>query len=106
VGTGEGETGRAEPNKGVVVRLLALVLVIFSQLANADCSCECINGRVQAVCSSTLDLKPICSPRICPILTPGIRPLPSLRVPPIGTTSCRKEQVWNGYRYVWREYCR
>lgn len=41
--------------RGVFI-LLALVLVIFSRVASADCSCECINGRVQGVCSSTLDI--------------------------------------------------
>ena len=36
MGKGEREKGREIFDKGVIVRLLALVLIIFSQLANAE----------------------------------------------------------------------
>ena len=74
--------------------------------ANAACQCVCMNGNVEAVCSSSLDLQPICPPRICPIVPPAVRPIDPPRVPPIGASTCRSEQVWNGEEYEWVEICR
>jgi hypothetical protein len=75
-------------------------------VANAACQCGCMNGNVEAVCSSWLDITPICAPRICPIVTPAIRPIDPPRVPPIGASKCRSEQVWDGEKYEWVETCR
>lgn len=74
---------------------------------HAGCQCVCMNGNVEAVCSSTLDIKPICPPRVCPIVTPSIKPLPSLKIPPLGTSHCSHEQVYNKstHRYEWNEVC-
>lgn len=74
----------------------------------AACSCECINGSVQAVCSNSLDIRPICPPRICPIVPPSIQPIQTPYIPPIGTSGCRQEQVLNPYtnQYEWRSICR
>lgn len=82
--------------------------LILSESLFASCRCACVNGQVRAICTSSIDLKPICAPRICPIRTPSIRPIQTPVVPPIGTSNCRKEQVYNNNtsRYEWRTICR
>lgn len=88
---------------------LFVSLFIFNiKFAFAGCSCRCVNGTVQALCSSTLDIPPICAPRICPSTTPSIKPLPSLKLNPLGTSSCRQKQVLNPYTgmYQWKRVCR
>ena len=47
--------------------LLSIVAVgglFLSSGAYASCQCVCMNEEVRAVCSSTLDIEPICPPRI------------------------------------------
>jgi len=94
-------------------RLLGMVVTlacswILSDHASAACVCRCVNGEVQALCSSAIDLPPICPPRVCPITPPSVAPIQAPRVPPIGTTICRQAQVVNPRtgRYEWREVCR
>ena len=84
----------------------ALLFMIASQ-AQADCICECVNGQMQPLCSSSIDLPPICPPTICPLDTPSIAPLPSLRLPPLGATSCRPARVCDPFGNCrWQEVCR
>lgn len=84
------------------------VLAFSTTPSEARCTCQCVNGQMQPLCESSIDLPPICPPTICPIQTPSIAPLPSLGIPPLGTTRCRQVQVFNQYsmRYEWREVCR
>lgn len=91
---------------------LFIFVVLFSQFgmpntAQAACVCRCVNGTVQAICTSSLDIRPICSPTICPIAPPSIAPIQPPRVPPIGTSRCVQRQVLNPYtnQYEWREVC-
>lgn len=91
-----------------VLLVLATVggMALFTN-ANAACQCVCMNGEMQAVCSSTLDIEPICPPRICPITPPSVEPIQRPRVPPVGTSNCVQRQIYNEYtrRYEWREVC-
>ena len=94
------------------MRQTFVALIFFANLiiplkASADCICACVGGEVQAICSSTLDLAPICAPKICPLTTPSIKPLDSLELAPLGTTSCTNEQVYNYStgRYEWTRLC-
>ena len=89
-------------------QLLFLVVLVLPCAAKADCICRCVNGEVQALCTSSIDIKPICSPQVCPIDSPSIAPIQTPRVPPIGTASCRQERVLNPRtgQYEWREICR
>lgn len=91
------------------IMLIGLMLFGFfaSNLAMADCRCVCMSGEVQAVCSSTLDIQPICAPRICPITPPSVEPIQQPRIPPIGTSNCIQRQVYNEYSriYEWKEIC-
>lgn len=82
--------------------------VAYSVPAQAACQCRCVNGQIQPVCTSSIDLPPICPPGICPIVPPAVRPIATPVVPPLGTRSCRLEQVLNpnNGRYEWKQVCR
>ena len=93
--------------------LLSVAAVIFSigffsSSVEAACVCRCVNGEVRAICSSTLDLPPICSPQLCPLVPPSLPPLEPLKLPPLGTTECRMVQVLNPRtnQYEWQRVCR
>ncbi len=75
---------------------------------NAACVCRCVNGVMQSLCSSSIDLRPICPPRVCPLTPPRVTPLQPLTLPPLGTSSCRQAQVLNPVtgQYEWRTVCR
>lgn len=87
--------------------LLMALLALSGGAAQADCVCRCVNGQVQAICSSPLDLRPLCAPQLCPITPPTIRPLQMPQLPPLGASSCEQRQVLNPYtgRYEWRTLC-
>lgn len=90
-------------------RLASLMFcLLVPTTASADCYCTCINGANVPICSSTLDIPPICPPRVCPIEPPSITPINPPTIPPIGTQNCRQEQVFNNNtgRYEWRQICR
>ncbi len=76
--------------------LLTLLLLTSSLYAEARCVCSCVNGRMQAICTSTIDSEPMCM-GICPMAPPRLEPLPSVRLPPLGTSHCHPEQVWDEY---------
>lgn len=83
------------------------VLALLSGPASAGCSCNCVNGHVQALCSSSLDIQPICPPRICPLDAPAIAPIQAPVIPPIGTSSCRQARVLNTFtgQYQFQTVC-
>lgn len=93
--------------KKVVLSGLVLFGIFAPAEVMADCRCVCMSGEVQAVCSSTLDIQPICPPRVCPITPPSIEPIQQPRVPPIGTSNCVQRQVYNELtrEYEWKEIC-
>lgn len=74
---------------------------------NAGCTCECVDGQVQALCESSIDLKPICPPKICPQTPPAVKPIDAPVVPPVGTTHCTNKFVYNNetHQYEWMEVC-
>lgn len=86
--------------------IVALTLALPAA-AIAECECMCVNGSVQAMCSSAIEVRPICAPRICPITSPSVQPITAPRIPPVGTTSCHQVQVLNEYtqHYEWHEVC-
>jgi len=86
---------------------LASLLHIGAREARAACRCACVNGEVVALCSDSLEMPPICPPRICPIVPPAIEPIQPPRIPPLGTSQCRMKQVLNPStgRYEWKEVC-
>lgn len=83
------------------------VLLFFPNQSDASCVCRCIDGNNIPICSSSIDLRPICPPKVCPIKPPSVQPIFPPRVPPIGTRNCIPKQVYNPYtnRYEWKEVC-
>jgi hypothetical protein len=79
----------------------------FSVATHAACQCACVNGHVEAICSSAIEVRPICAPVVCPIVPPAVTPIAPPRVPPIGTSYCAPRQVYDpaSGRYVWKELC-
>jgi len=89
------------------ISFVILAGVLLTSNVNADCRCVCVNGEVVPLCDSTLDIEPICPPRICPQAPPSIEPISPPSIPPIGTEDCRMEQVYNEDtgRYEWKKIC-
>ena len=87
--------------------VVSALLALASSSAFADCVCRCMDGKVQPICSSTLDVQPICAPEVCPLTPPGVEPIAPVNLPPIGTKTCRMKQVYDPYtqQYVWRRIC-
>jgi hypothetical protein len=81
-------------------------IMLWAGEAKAGCTCQCVDGRMQPLCSSTLDIAPPCM-GICPLTMPGIAPLDDLSLPPLGTTSCRQAQVCDQFGNCrWQRVCR
>lgn len=91
----------------VVFFTITFLAIDSGKETEAACRCVCVDGVKQNLCSSALDIKVPCI-GICPINPPSIAPLPSLKLPPLGATSCRQAQVYNSYtgRYEWRRVCK
>ena len=89
-------TQPAGPFLRYLVSMLALFLSIATN-AHADCVCRCVNGRMEPLCSSVVDMRPFCPPStLCPTATPPTLAPPDLRIaPPVGTRRCFQRQVFN-----------
>lgn len=92
----------------IVVTLTVASSLFFASITNASCECRCVNGNMEALCSSSIDIRPICPPTVCPIVTPSVTPIRTPTIPPIGTSSCAPEQVYdaNTGSYRWKTICR
>ncbi len=91
------------------VLLLAILSMLFYAPASfADCTCSCVDGKVEAICTNMLDLKPICAPRICPFAPPSIKPMEPLTLAPLGMNDCEMKQVLNTDTniYEWKRVCK
>jgi hypothetical protein len=85
----------------------ALLLLCIPTLASAECLCACVNGTMQPLCQSTLDLPPLCPATICPLATPSIAPISPLTLPPLGTSECRQARVCDTFgNCQWQQVCR
>lgn len=89
----------------LAVAMVALLAALTP--ARASCVCRCVDGEVEPICSSSIDIPPICAPSICPIAPPSIAPIRPPVLAPLGTTECRQAQVLNPStrRYEWRRVC-
>ena len=92
--------------KTVILAFAVMIGTAFSTPASAACRksnvCDDFGGncRVRDICDSTMDLPSV---GLAPLTLPttGLKPLPSLGLPPIGTTHCEYKQV-NGR---WQNVC-
>ena len=80
--------------------------IIDNKEAQAACTCECVNGQKVPLCSSSIDIRPMCM-GLCPLTPPNLAPLPSLNLPPLGTKKCTYMQVYDPMtkRYEWENVC-
>jgi hypothetical protein len=92
--------------------LLATVAILAATIAatapaSAGCSCQCVNGQMQALCTSSMDIRPMCM-GMCGMAPPSIAPIAPMRMAPLGTSSCSMQQVQNRFsgRYEWQQVCR
>jgi hypothetical protein len=86
---------------------LAVAGLLISTQAGAACTCACVNGEMQPICQSSMDLPPICPTQLCPLVPPKIEPITPPRLPPLGTDHCSPHQVYDpeSGQYVWKELC-
>lgn len=98
---------RAKPTFLFLLVVTGSFVTSASAQQTDDCSCACVDGKVEAVCSSTIAIRPICAPRICDIVTPSVKPIDTPTVPPIGTNKCDLKQVLNEqtHEYEWKRLC-
>ncbi len=87
--------------------LTGMFVIGLSAHAHASCVCRCVEGHMRALCSTTLDIPPICPATICVIPPPAIAPLKPARIPPLGTFQCEQRQVLNPatQQYEWHQVC-
>lgn len=87
--------------------LLFAAALLATSAAQAECACRCVNGEVRPICTSAMDLPPLCAPTLCPLTPPSLAPLQPMQLPPLGTQSCRQVQVLNPRtgQYQWRTVC-
>lgn len=90
-----------------MVIIAALIGIALPQTAWAGCTCQCVDGEMQPLCDSTIDLEPICPPAVCPIASPSIAPIQPPTLPPLGTSSCRQARLCDNFGNCrWQEVCR
>ncbi len=90
----------------ILLVLLMGITAMLSSEASAGCTCQCINGEVQPLCDSSIDLPPICPPTVCPIAPPSIAPISPPTIPPIGTSGCYQAQVCDAFGNCrWQQVC-
>ena len=87
--------------------LLAFGIIIGAMdEVGASCICQCVDGAMQPLCSSSIDIAPICPPTICPITPPAIAPIAPPMLPPLGTSSCHQAQVCDQFgNCQWQQVC-
>ena len=91
--------------------IIALALVSIN--AQADCRKVWVDHDynastppvVKQVCDSSLDIDGINLPGIQPIQRLQIKPIESLGIPPLGTTRCRNESVYEGGQWITKRLC-
>jgi hypothetical protein len=94
-------------NKLLHPAMFALVFILYSTAAHAECTCQCVNGRMQPLCDNSIGVPPICPPTVCPIASPSIAPISPPTLPPLGTTSCQQARVCDPYGNCrWQQVCR
>jgi hypothetical protein len=61
----------------IVLRFLLAIIVglVLAGHANASCVCRCVDGQMQPLCTSAIDLRPICPMGACAMAPPSIAPL-------------------------------
>ena len=87
--------------------LIAVFAWWLTTESQAACVCRCIDGEMQPLCESSVDVPPICPVTVCAMVPPAVRPIQPLGLPPLGTSQCSQRQVLNPAtrQYEWRSVC-
>lgn len=87
--------------------LLALSLILFGVGAtHAECICQCVDGEMEPLCESSIDLRPICPLTMCPIVAPSTAPIDTPTIPPPGTSQCKPARVCDTFGNCrWQRVC-
>ena len=87
--------------------LAAGFALLLTAEARASCVCRCVDGEMQPLCDSAIDLPPICPMTACAVVPPSVKPIQPLGIPPLGTSQCSQRQVLNPAtrQYEWRSVC-
>jgi hypothetical protein len=94
--------------KKFALALATLIVASLPNVASAECRCSCVNGEIEAVCTSASELPPVCAPRAC-----NARPVRASLIAQkrqIGTipkSECRETEVLNPRTgsYVVKQIC-
>ena len=93
----------------IIITIIIIELSLFSIASGAwaKCTCVCMNGKNQPVCTSALDLLPNCPPKVCPIKSSSTKTIKPPTMSPIVTKKCWMEQVYNPdtQRYELKKVC-
>ncbi len=85
---------------------VACAVLLVGGDAQAACTCQCVDGQMQPLCGSAIDLPPICPPAVCGPAAPSIAPINPPTVPPLGTSSCRQARVCDQFGNCrWQQVC-
>jgi hypothetical protein len=104
------EAGRRERRKQesrMRLLLAAALALLLTAEAQASCVCRCVDGEMQPLCGSSIDLPPICPLTACALAPPSVKPMQPLGILPPGTSQCSQHQVLNPAtrQYEWRSVC-
>ena len=87
--------------------LAAAFALLLTAESRAACVCRCVDGEMQPLCESSIDLPPICPMTVCALVPPSLTPMQPIGIPPLGTSQCSQRQVFNpaARRYEWQSVC-
>jgi hypothetical protein len=88
--------------------LIATLLLLLMDSSHAECVCRCVDGEMQPICESTIDLRPLCPVTVCALPPALVKPIQPPVLPPLGTTKCTQRQVLDpdSGQYEWQSICR
>lgn len=94
-------------------KLLLAVAVLVSAQASAACRWQWVDHDYDAstpavnrqICDSSTDVNSVRTPSARPIQQPTVRPIETPSVPPVGASQCRKQNVFEGGRWVNKRVC-
>ncbi len=90
-----------------ITSIVICAALLWSARAEASCTCQCVDGEMQPLCSGAIDLPPICPPTICPLAPSSIAPINPPVLPPLGTSACRQARVCDqSGNCRWQQVCR
>jgi len=89
---------------------LLVFLFTFSSAAFANCTCQCVNGELAAICTGNVNAQPTCAPRGCPPAPASVSMAQSQPVSSQGAggSTCAPVQVLHPVsgQYEWKVLCR